>query len=156
MIPASPRSLRGRGRGPIPSHTGPTDGAGPDTHRQAASREGCWWVHRPPFAHGLPSRQGGAVWGQKKVGRSDRHTEPQIIRTDPPLLSARQQLHQARRISVWVLRGPLSTVPTAPHPSPSCWGCSCPCQLKPWEPQGRGEKEELTCARCVGSGSCLD
>lgn len=59
-----------RGEDRLPPHTGPTDGSEPGTHRQAASREGSW-VQRPPFIHGLPSRQGGAVVGggrRRKVG----------------------------------------------------------------------------------------
>lgn len=88
------------------------------------------------------------MWEQKKVGRSDRHPEPQTIRTDPLLLSAKQQLHWTRRVSLWVLRGPLSTVPTAPRSRPSCWGCSCPCQLKPWKQGTGGKEEDLTVTMC--------
>lgn len=56
-----------------------------------------------------------------------------------------------KEVSVGTERPPIYSS-HGPRPSPSCWGRSCPCQLKPWEPQGRDE--ELTCARCGGSGSC--
>lgn len=137
----------------LPPHTGPTNGSEPGTHRQAASWEG-GWVQRPPFIHGFPSRQGDAVQGQRKMGGQPGTQEPQLRVTGPILPSPRQQLQRAGGVSVGAWR-PASTVPTAPRPGPSCWGCSCPCQLKPWEPQGRGGQEEvLTCARCGDSGSC--
>lgn len=139
-----------------PPHTGPSDGLEPGTHRQAASREGSW-VQRPPFAQGLPSRQGGAVWGQREVGRSARcpGTPAQSDRHPFSLPQATAALH-------W---GCLCGCREPPHlqfprpppscPGPSCWGCSCPCQLEPWEPQGRvGQEEAPTCARCGGAGGC--
>lgn len=120
------------------------------TGRQPPGRAaGCSDLH---WRTGFRPGKGGLCGGEGRWG-SARRPGTQPTGTGPLPPAARQQLHWAGGVSVGAERPP-STVPTAPRPSPSCWGCSCPCQLQPWEPGRSGKEEGLARARCGGSGSC--
>lgn len=129
-----------------PPHSGPPDGLEPGTHRQAASREGSW-VQRPPFTHGLPSRQGGAVWGQREVGRSAR-------RPGTPAWSDRRpsSLPQATAATSWgYLCGcrepPHLWFPRPPLPAlaPAVGAAAVPASLSPGNHKAGSDRRRRLC-----------